>query len=126
MISLESLKSHIHTKPATTEETPFDPEVLVFKVLGKMYALIAWEEEPLSISLKCEPEEAVLLRQKYPSITPGYHLNKPHWNTILLAGSIPDDENFEMIADSYELVVEKLPKRDQAKLLDIGKEKESA
>jgi len=118
MLTLKALKAHFHAKPETTEELPFGPDALVFKVKGKMYAIVAHNEDPLSISLKCDPEEAVLLRQKYEAITPGYHLNKQHWNTIVLDGSIPDEEILEMIDDSFELVVEKMPKRDQAKLLE--------
>ena len=116
MIKLKQLQKHLMSKPETTEEKPFGPQVLVYKVMGKMFALVAWEQDPLHLSVKCDPEEAILLRKQYEAITAGYHLSKTHWNTIVLDGSIPDDEIYEMIDDSYELIVEKMPKRDQAKI----------
>ena len=118
MIKLKPLQKYLLSKPQTTEEKPFGPQVLVYKVLGKMYALVAWEEDPLRISLKCDPEDAIVLRKHYKAITAGYHLDKKHWNTIVLDGSVPDEEVFEMIDDSFELIVEKMPKRDQAKILE--------
>ena len=98
------------------EDFPFTPEHSVFKVRGKMFALSALEREPLEVSVKCEPELAVELRNSYPAIRPGYHLNKRHWNTITLDGSLPDQLVRDLIEDSYDLVVSKLPKRAQAEL----------
>jgi len=98
------------------EDFPFTPEHSVFKVAGKMFALSALEREPLEVSVKCEPELAVELRNSYSAIRPGYHLNKRHWNTITLDGSIPDKLVRDMIEDSYDLVVSALPKRTQAEL----------
>lgn len=109
-MDLKSLRERLMTKPGATEETPFGPEALVFKVRGKMFALVAWQEHPLSISLKCDPDEALFLRDLYPAVRPGYHLNKRHWNTITLDGSVPDAELGQMIDDSYALVVRGLPK----------------
>lgn len=103
-------------KPATTQEQPFGPEVLVFKVMGKVYALLAWQDAPLRLSLKCNPDLAQSLRATYPAITPGYHLNKEHWNTLLLDGSIPEAEVLSLIDHSYELVVQGLKKSERAKL----------
>ena len=94
-----------------SEETfPFGPETSVFKVSGKMFALSRLGGDPLSVSLKCEPPLAEELRAAHPSITPGYHLNKRHWNTILLDGSLPERMIADMIEDSYDLVVSQLPR----------------
>jgi predicted DNA-binding protein (MmcQ/YjbR family) len=88
----------------------------VFKVGGRMFALSRLAAEPLSVSLKCDPELAEQLRASYPEIEPGYHLNKRHWNTVRLNGSLPDRFVHELIEDSYDLVMEKLPKRVQREL----------
>jgi predicted DNA-binding protein (MmcQ/YjbR family) len=98
------------------EDFPFTPEHSVFKVAGKMFALSALEREPLEVSVKCEPELAVELRNSYPAIRPGYHLNKRHWNTITLDGSLSDQLVRDLIEDSYDLVVSALPKRAQKEL----------
>ena len=99
------------------EETyPFGPNTTVFKVHGKIFAIAALDAEPPSISLKCEPALAEQLRGDHEAITPGYHLNKRHWNTVLLDGSVPERMVVEMIEDSYDLVVAKLPKSKQAEL----------
>ncbi|PYC77000.1 DNA-binding protein [Streptomyces tateyamensis] len=99
------------------EETfPFNPETSVFKVGGKVFAISALDGEPLKVSLKCDPDLAVRLRTDYPGITPGWHLNKRHWNTVLLDGSVPDHLVHEMIEDSYDLIVAKLPRRRQLAL----------
>ena len=115
-MNLQSLKENLLKKKGTTEEIPFGPEALVYKVMGKMFALVAWEENPLRISLKCDPDLALALRAKYEAVIPGYHLNKRHWNTVILDGSIPEDEILTMIDDSYTLVVKKLRKIDREKL----------
>ena len=81
------------------------------KVGGKLFAIIADEADPLTISVKCEPDIAVMLRAHYPAVGAGYHLNKRHWNTVILDGSIPKKEIREWIDDSYDLVVEGLPRR---------------
>jgi predicted DNA-binding protein (MmcQ/YjbR family) len=94
-----------------TEEFPFGPENSVFKVAGKMFALSALDRAPLQVSVKCEPELAAQLRITYPAIRPGYHLNKRHWNTITLDGSLTDQLLHDLIEDSYDLVVSALPKR---------------
>ena len=104
------------THAGAVEEFPFDAEVSVFKVAGKMFALTALERAPLSVSVKCEPDLAVALRGSYGAVRPGYHLNKRHWNTITLDGSLPDDLVRDLIQDSYDLVVSALPKRAQREL----------
>jgi predicted DNA-binding protein (MmcQ/YjbR family) len=93
------------------EERPFGPETTTFKVAGKIFALSALGAEQLRVSLKCEPELAEQLRVSYPAIVPGYHLNKRHWNTLTLDGSLADELVGDMVEDSYDLVVAGLPKR---------------
>ncbi|MGW4131204.1 MmcQ/YjbR family DNA-binding protein [Amycolatopsis japonica] len=102
--------------PGAREEFPFGEENSVFKVAGKVFALSPLKAKPLRISLKCEPDLAVRLRAEHPAIIPGYHLNKRHWNTVELDGSLTDGFVREMIEDSYDLVVAGLPKREQEKL----------
>ncbi|MEY9965205.1 putative DNA-binding protein (MmcQ/YjbR family) [Streptacidiphilus sp. MAP12-16] len=99
------------------ETFPFNPETSVFKVGGKIFAISALDARPLTVSLKCEPELALRLRAAHPAITGGWHLNKRHWNTVLLDGSLPDALVREMIEDSYDLVAAKLPRAQQL-LLD--------
>jgi predicted DNA-binding protein (MmcQ/YjbR family) len=104
------LKNRCLGLPGASEEFPFGDEVSVFKVSGKMFALCALDGEPLELSVKCDPELAVQLRSAYPAVTPGYHLNKRHWNTIALDGSVPDEMVADLLGDSYDLVVASLPK----------------
>ena len=103
-------------QPGAIEEFPFGPEHSVFKVAGKMFALSALERTPLEVSVKCEPDLAVALRSSYRAIRPGYHLNKRHWNTITLDGSLSDRFVFELVEDSYDLVVSALPARVREQL----------
>src|SRR5882724_5334249 len=100
----------------SVEDFPFGPEVSVFKVSGSMFALSALDRRPLEVSVKCEPELAVQLRDSYDAIRPGYHLNKRHWNTITLDGSLPDRLMRDLVEDSYDLVVSALPKRMRLEL----------
>jgi predicted DNA-binding protein (MmcQ/YjbR family) len=102
--------------PGAGEEFPFRPGLSVFKVSGKVFALSPLRQRPLRVSLKCEPPLAEQLRDTYPSIRPGYHLNKRHWNTVDVDGSLPDQLVLDMVEDSYDLVVAGLPKRTQASL----------
>lgn len=122
LTELEPLRTYLLAKAATTEEQPFGPDALVFKVMGKMFALVAWQQVPLRISLKCDPYLAELLRTTYAAVTPGYHLNKRHWNTVVLDGSIPEAEIAEMIDASYELVVKGLKKGDRERLQRNGQQ----
>ena len=98
------------------EDFPFGPEHSVFKVAGKMFALSNLDRTPLEVSVKCEPELAVELRNSYDAIRPGYHLNKRHWNTITIDGTLPDQLVRDFIEDSYDLVVSALPKRVREEL----------
>jgi predicted DNA-binding protein (MmcQ/YjbR family) len=102
--------------PGATEEFPFGPQTSVFKVAGKLFALSALASRPLKFSLKCDPELADRLRATYPAIVAGYHLNKRHWNTITIDGSIPDKTLSDMLEDSYDLVVAGLPRVKQRAL----------
>jgi predicted DNA-binding protein (MmcQ/YjbR family) len=103
--------------PGATEEFPFGPEHSVFKVAGKIFALSPLgRSRPLRVSLKCEPALAEQLRAGHPAITPGYHLNKRHWNTIVLDGSVADAMVRDMIEDSYDLIVAALPKATRSAL----------
>ena len=95
--------------PGAEETFPFGPETSVFKVGGKMFALSRLNDAELRVSLKCEPALAEQLRTTYDAVIPGYHLNKRHWNTVLLDGSVPERMVVEMIEDSYDLVVSALP-----------------
>jgi predicted DNA-binding protein (MmcQ/YjbR family) len=109
-VDKDELKTRCLALPGTSEEFPFGDEVSVFKVGGKMFALSILDAEPLQVSVKCDPELAVQLRSAYPAIAPGYHLNKRHWNTITLDGSLPDEMVTDLLGDSYDLVVASLPK----------------
>jgi predicted DNA-binding protein (MmcQ/YjbR family) len=115
-VDATALRARCAALPGVTAEHPFGPDVLVMKVSGKMFALIPEDADPPSVSLKCEPELATLLRDTYPAVTPGYHLNKRHWNTVVVDGSIPEDELDGWIEDSYDLVVDKLPRATQRAL----------
>jgi predicted DNA-binding protein (MmcQ/YjbR family) len=96
--------------PGAREEYPFGDDTAVFKVGGKIFALVSLADEPGSVSLKCDPGYAALLREQYPAVTPGYHLAKRHWNTVRLDGSVPADELRAWVEESYELVVAGLPR----------------
>ena len=114
-MDLPDVIEYFLSKPGAEETTPFGPDVLVYKVGGKMFALTEPDEFPSSINLKCDPDRAVVLRDEYPAITPGYHMNKKHWNTVVLDGSVPGALLREMIDLSHELVVSSLPKAERAK-----------
>jgi predicted DNA-binding protein (MmcQ/YjbR family) len=104
------LKAQCLALPGASEEFPFGDEVSVFKVGGKMFAACNLDAQPLQLSVKCDPDIAVQLRAAHPAIAPGYHLNKRHWNTITLDGSLPDRMVTDLLGDSYDLVVASLPK----------------
>ena len=116
-MDLAKFREYCLSKPQTTEGTPFGPDVLVLKVGGKMFALASFDEVPTTANLKCDPDLALELRDRYEQVRPGYHMNKKHWNTVELDSGIPDTELNKMIDHSYELVVKSLPKAARAKLL---------
>ncbi|CAN5406687.1 MmcQ/YjbR family DNA-binding protein [soil metagenome] len=109
-MDLESFQDFCLGLKGVTEEMPFGDTTLVYKVEGKIFALTGIEMFS-SINLKCDPEEAIELRERYQAVQPGYHMNKQHWNTILIDHSIPDKLLFEWTKNSYDLVVAKLPKK---------------
>lgn len=115
---LDALRERLNSKPGAYEDMPFGPDALVFKVKGKMFALVSWRADPLRISLKCDPFEAEALREEFDAIGPGYHLNKRHWNTVILDGSVPDFLVQHLIDQSHTLVVSRLKRSEQASLLD--------
>jgi predicted DNA-binding protein (MmcQ/YjbR family) len=104
-------------KPGSVEDYPFGDEAAVFKVAGRMFALVSLGSPPGSVSLKCDPDLAVGLRAQYAAITPGYHLSKRHWNTVALDGSVPDEELLELIDHSYDLVVARLTRAQRNGLM---------
>jgi predicted DNA-binding protein (MmcQ/YjbR family) len=119
MIDYATLRAYCGGKKGAQETFPFDQSTLVFKVMNKMFALMAHEPregEPLTINLKCDPALAEILRSTYTAIRPGYHMDKRHWNTVTIDGSIPDDEIYRMIDDSYALVVAGLTRKERAAL----------
>ena len=113
-MNLAQFREYCLSKPRATEGTPFGPDVLVFKVGGKMFALAALDEMPTTANLKCDPDWALDLRDHYEEVRPGYHMNKKHWNTVEIEGTIPDAQLRKMIDHSYELVVKSLPKAARA------------
>jgi len=102
------------SRKAAEETTPFGPDVLVYKVGGKMFALAVPDEVPARVNLKCDPDRAVELRDEYEAIIPGFHMNKRHWNTVVLDGSVPDTLLAELVDHSYTLVVQGMTKVQRA------------
>lgn len=115
-MNLEDWRGFFLSLPAAVEEMPFGPEVLVYKVANKIFGLLAWQNEPLSMNLKCEPNRALSLRDTYAAVTAGYHMNKTHWNTIVVDGSIDDAVIKAWMIDSYDLIFNALPKRVQSEM----------
>lgn len=115
-MDIEQLRDYCIAKKGVTEGFPFDSETLVFKVMGKMFALVSLEANPLSMNLKCDPENAIALREEYSCVLPGYHMSKTHWNTIVIDGSVPDSLLRDWIDQSYNLVVAGLPKSARAQI----------
>jgi predicted DNA-binding protein (MmcQ/YjbR family) len=114
-VNIESYRTFCLSKKGVTEEFPFGEEILVFKVMGKMFALTNVQGFA-SINLKCDPEEGAELREKYSSVLPGYHMNKKHWITVLMDGSVGDKQVKEWIMKSYELVSDSLPRAQKEAL----------
>ena len=110
-MNIESLQKHCLSKKGVTEETPFGPDNLVYKVGGKMFLLASLDAIPLQFNVKCDPDEAEQLRDSYSCVLPGYHMNKKHWNTIIIDGSVSDKQLQLWIDASYNLVLESLPKK---------------
>lgn len=109
-MTIDELQAHCATKPGVSWDTPFGPDVLVFRVAGKIFALAPLDVFE-TINLKCDPERAIDLRERYEGIVPGFHMNKQHWNTVDVTGSVPRKLVVELIDHSYELVRASLPKK---------------
>ncbi len=110
-MDLTDVIAHCLRMIGAQETTPFGPEALVYKVGGKMFAVTVPEDFPPRINLKCDPERALELRDEYRGIKPGWHMNKKHWNTVMLDGSVPPNLVRELIEHSYQLVMEALPRK---------------
>lgn len=113
-MDLSAVRAWCRAQPGATEETPFGPDTIAYKVAGKMFAACPAEPDGNTVNLKCDPGLAATLRQRYAAVQPGYHMNKTHWNTVTLDGSIPDDDVVDMLEHSYSLVVASLPAKLQA------------
>lgn len=109
----KTISEYCLSKDGAVEDLPFGPDVLVYKVASKMFILISDRGKKLNISLKCDPILAEDFRQRYASVTSGYHMNKRHWNTIVIDGSVPDNELHWMIDHSYELIIKSLSKAER-------------
>jgi predicted DNA-binding protein (MmcQ/YjbR family) len=114
-VNIEAYRKYCLAKKGVTEEFPFGEETLVFKVMGKMFALTDVESFE-SVNLKADPEEGLELREKYASVLPGYHMNKKHWITVLMDGTLPDKLFYQWVDTSYNLVSASLPKKDRETL----------
>ena len=117
-MNVEELREYCLSKKAVTESFPFDDVSLVMKVVDKMFALIALDSHPTLIALKCDPERAIELRERYSAVIPAWHFNKKHWNNVIMDGSVSEKEVKEWIDHSYDLVVKGLTK--QQKLMING------
>lgn len=116
MLTLQDIRKYCNSKKGVVEDFPFDFQTLVFKIGGKMFALTDIDSEELTLNLKCDPYVSLELRSRYSQITPGYHMNKKHWNSVIVDGSIPDKEILKLIDDSYNLVLKGLKKSIRAEI----------
>ncbi len=103
-MTLEELRTYCLSKPSVEESLPFGPDTLVFKVRGKVFLITGFDYSPLQFNVKCDPDKAIDLRERYACVLPGYHMNKKHWNTVIVDGSAPVSLLKEWIDDSYKLV----------------------
>ena len=118
------LTDYLLSKPEAVQDYPFGPDVAVYKIHNKMFALVGYDNQQLRVNLKCDPNEAIQLRDVFDCVLPGYHMNKKHWNTVVLDGSLPNGEIERMIDNSYRLVVKGLPKAvRQGLMVRHGKDK---
>jgi predicted DNA-binding protein (MmcQ/YjbR family) len=118
-MNIEKLREYCLSKKGVEESLPFGPDTLVFKVMDKIFLLTGLNSDPLQFNAKCDPEKAIMLRDEYTCVLPGYHMNKKHWNTIIADGSISDRVLQEWITHSYELVVSGLSKNLRQKLAEM-------
>lgn len=115
-MDIEQVRAHCLAKAGSSEDLPFGPDTLVFRVHNKAFALLSLDALPARVNLKCDPERAIALRESYPAVTAGYHMNKRHWNTVILDGSVPRESIAEWIDHSYTLVVATLSRKDREAL----------
>ncbi|QSZ41826.1 MmcQ/YjbR family DNA-binding protein [Sulfurimonas aquatica] len=115
----DSLEKMLLSKSGAIKEFPFDEVTAVYKVMNKMFALVGTKESYLNINLKCLPDDALGYRDIYECVIPGYHMNKKHWNTVIINGEMKDEVLIEMINDSYDLVVNNLTKKEKQALLNL-------
>lgn len=118
-MNIEEFRNYCLALPGTSEHMPFDDKTLVFKVGGKMFALAGLEYPCLSVNLKSDPERAIKLREEYEAVQPGYHMNKQHWNTVVPENGLPADLFEELIRHSYDLVFQKLPKKEREAIGEV-------
>lgn len=116
-MNIEEFRIYCISKPGVTEEFPFGPETLVYKVEGKVFALTGLDSPVFEVNLKCNPDHALELREIHPEVKPGYHMNKKHWNTVNFEGNLPEGLLKNLVDHSYESVVQKLPKSKRNQLL---------
>ena len=109
-MNIEQLHEYALSLPDVTESFPFDETTLVMKAGGKMFLLVSLDADPLQFNVKCDPERAIELREEYPCVLPGYHMNKKHWNTIVVDGTLTNKQLKEMVLDSHNLVLKKKKK----------------
>jgi predicted DNA-binding protein (MmcQ/YjbR family) len=115
-MNIEELRTYCMAKPGVEETFPFGEDTPVYKVMGKVFLLTGFEYNPVQFNVKCDPELAIELRERYPCVEPGFHMNKKHWNTITCDGSVSEKMYRGWIDHSYDLVVASLPKKDREKL----------
>lgn len=117
-MNLDVIREYALKKKHVTECQPFGDDTLVYKVMDKVFMLMGIDV-PVQVNLKCDPEHAIELRERYESVIPGYHMNKTHWNTVILDNTIPPKEIFKMVDDSYELIVKAFPKKKMDEYLNL-------
>ena len=117
---IEAFVDYCLAKPGVEETTPFGPDTLVMKVMGKMFAATGLDAEEFRVNLKCEPQRALELREQYPEIIPGWHMNKTHWNTVYFEQGLPEELLRDLIDHSYELVVDGLSKKLKEELKNLA------
>ncbi len=114
-MNIETLRDYCLSQTGAEETLPFGPETLVFKIMGKAFLLTGLDSRPLQFNVKCDPEKAIELREQFNCVLPGFHMNKKHWNTIVVDGSVSHKQLSEWITDSYNLVISGFPKIKQKK-----------
>jgi predicted DNA-binding protein (MmcQ/YjbR family) len=125
-MNIEQIRKYCLQKPGVTESFPFGEDTLVFKVMSKIFLLAGLNDFPLRINLKCDPEKAIELREQYDSVLPGYHMNKTHWNTVIINGSVRSEEILGWIDHSYELVIKSIKKREKEDYLRLKSHNQSS